>query len=590
MGVTGGAAPASTRRAPEPGADAVDTPDSVDAGGPAPSGQVGRLRRWGPALLGAGWVIALGVPRLGRRPFWIDEAFTVGATHDLVATWRGTGGTMGLYYLVMWPMAQVSLDRAWLRLPSLLFAAATVVVVHEIGRLIGGRRVGAMAAGLLAASWVVARYGLEARSYTLALLLVSLSWLGLVAAVKSATTTGTTARARSDVDAPDAAPDGDDLVGAGAADDGAGAASAPSAARVPGAAGGGSAAVAGGGDGQRWWWVFVVATLLAPLAHGLAALHFASQVAVLGLAPDRRRWWRRCVPVAAALAVEGVVLFSLGAGEVANWIAPLNRRQVSALLRMLVGKDTRLAVIGALVVVAVVLATADAWRQRRRRSARSDDRASTEAWLGLVPVFWMAGVPLLIVGLSLFRPYAEPRYVIGAVPGVALALAGLLARVRPAAFAAAAWVAVALVLVTDQPHITRRGSEDWPALVDQVAADGHDGDRLLMPAMLRSPFDYAWGEHDGPAVDPAVVPLSPTDAVGGVKRFYDVAPGGVWAQLRAVPVDGAAVWYVDRDIKRRDDVDALVADPEVARRYRVTGRWEFTGELYLVRFEPRAAP
>jgi Dolichyl-phosphate-mannose-protein mannosyltransferase len=540
MGVTGGTAPASTRRASEPGAGVADSPDSPDspdavvAGSAPPSGRGGRLRRWGPALLGAGWVIALGLPRLGRRPFWIDEAFTVGATHDLVATWRGTGGTMGLYYLVMWPVAQVSLDRAWLRLPSLLFAAATVVVVHEIGRLIGGRRVGAMAAGLLAASWVVARYGLEARSYALALLLVSLSWLGLVGAVE-----------------------------------------------------------AGDRAGQRWWWVFVVATLLAPLAHGLAALHFASQVAVLGLAPDRRRWWRRCVPVAAALAVEGVVLFSLGAGEVANWIAPLNRRQVSALLRMLVGKDTRLAVIGALVVVAVALAAADAWRERRRRSARSissDDRATTETWLRLVPVFWMAGVPLLIVGLSLFRPYAEPRYVIGAVPGVALVLAGLLARIRPVAFAAAAWVALALVLVTDQPHITPRGSEDWPTLVEQVAADGHDGDRLLMPAMLRSPFDYAWAEHDGPAVEPAVVPLSPTDAVGDVKRFYEVAPGDVRAQLRAAPVDGAAVWYVDRDIKRRDDVDALVADPEVARNYRVTGRWEFTGELYLVRFEPRAAP
>jgi hypothetical protein len=531
MGVTGGAAPVSTGRAPVADVDAGVAADAADrTDDPSPSGGYGRLRRWGPAVLGAGWVIALGVPRLGRRPLWLDEAFTVGATHDLVATWRGTGGTMGLYYLVMWPLAQVSLDRAWLRLPSLLFAAATVVVVHEIGRIIGGRRVGAMAAGLLAASWVVARFGLEARSYTLALLLVSLSWLGLVGA-----------------------------VGAVGAVDGV------------------------GGRGWRGWWrLFVVATLLAPLAHGLAALHFASQVAVLGLTPDRRRWWRRCVPVAAALAVEGVVLFSLGAGEVANWIAPLNRHQVSALLRMLVGKDARLLVIGTLLVVAVVLAVVDARRPRRRRT--------TEAWLGLVPVFWMAGVPLLIVGLSLFRPYAEPRYVIGAVPGVALVLAGLLARVRPAALAAAAWVAVALVLVTDQPRITRRGSEDWPALVDQVAAGGQDGDRVLMPAMLRAPFDYAWNEHD-PAAEPSVVALSPTDPVGEeVRRFYDVAPGGVRAQLRAAPVEGAAVWYVDRDVKRRDDVDALVADPEVARHYRVAGRWEFTGELYLVRFEPRAAP
>ena len=529
---TGEAAQLTARRAT---ADAARRGDARRPAGGGWRRPVQLAGRYGAAVLGAAWVLALGGPRLGRRPFWLDEAFTVGATHDLVATWRGTGGTMGLYYLLMWPIAQVSTDRAWLRLLSLLCAAATVVVVHEIGRLVGGRRVGAMAAGLLAASWAVSRFGLEARSYTLALLLVSLSWLGLVGAVTSA----------------------DRGVGQ-----------------------------------RRWWWLFVVATLLAPLAHGLAALHFGSQVAVLGLRSDRRRWWRACAPVAVALAVEGVALFSIGAGEVARWIEPLNREQVGRMLRVLVGEEVRLPVVGAVVVVAIVVAVVNARRRRRSAAPAGMAAGPNEGWLGLVPVFWMAGVPLLIVGLSLFRPYAEPRYVIGAVPGVALVLAGMLARIRPAALSAAAWVAVALVLVTDQPRITSFGSEDWPSLVGRITADGDDGDLLLMPAMLRAPFDFAWGEDPAAGVGerPELVPLSPTDGFDDVKRFYDTAPGGMRAQLRTTPASAATVWYVDRDIKRLDDVEALIADPEVARHYEVAGRWQMAGELYLVRLEPRPDP
>jgi hypothetical protein len=565
-------APGGTAQLKVPRARAADVGAGRPPAGPPPDRPRAWRRpvqlagRYGAAVLGAAFVLALGGPRLGRRPFWLDEAFTVGATHDLVATWRGTGGTMGLYYLLEWPMAQVSTDRAWLRLPSLLFAAGAVVVVHEIGRIVGGRRMGAMAAGLLAGAWAVSRFGLEARSYTLALLLVSLSWLGLVGAVSTADRGGSdTAR-------------------------------------------------------RRWWWSFAVAALLAPLAHGLAALHFGSQVAVLGLRRDRWRWWRACIPVALGLAVEGVGLFAIGAGEVANWIEPLNTRQVERMLRFLVGEDDRLTVVGGLVVVAIVVAVISALRSGRRdpstRGARDEPPVaaahltpsaaglrspgspagaeldgSNRGWLGLVPVFWLLGVPLLIIGLSLFRPYGEPRYVISAVPGVALVLAGLLSRIRPAVLAAAAWVAVALVVVTDQPRITSYGTEDWPALVGHITADGRDGDLLLMPAMLRAPFDYAWAEDpEGAASRPDLVPLSPTDDLGDVKRFYDAAPGGMGARMRTAPATDATIWYVDRDIKRLDDVERLIADPEVARRYEVAGRWQLVGELYLVRFEPRPEP
>jgi len=489
-------------------------PPSLDPVGPA--------RRLAPAILPATVVIALAVPRLGRRPVWLDEAFTIGATHDLPATWRGSGGTMALYYLLMWPVTHVSLDRAWVRLPSVVFAAAAVVVVYEIGRRIGGRRMGAVAAGTLSLTWAVSRFAIEARSYTLALLLVSLSWLGLVGTVQA-----------------DGAP-------------------------------GGSADAAGR---ERWWRLFAVATLLAPLAHGMAALHFVGQVAALAVAPSphRRRLLRACTPIAAALAVEGVVLFAVGAGEVAAWIEPLNRAQAGRILRMLAGRGPALWVVCALAVASAAFAV------RRFRERRDD-----QSWLQLTPVFWTAGAPLLILAMSLVRPYAESRYVIGSVPGVALLVGGLLTRIRRPALVLVAWLVVAATLLPSQPSVTTVKTEDWPGLADRVATEAADGDRLATPDMLRSPFDYAWTEEDG---RPELVPLTPTDRIGHILRFYDGAPGGLRAQLLADPT--TTVWYVDRGAKRLGEVAALVSDPEVARDYDVTGWWVFSGPLYLVRFEPR---
>jgi mannosyltransferase len=491
-----------------------DTPDVGTTERKIPSDRRAALAVRIPGLTAAATVVALAAPRLGRRAVWLDEALTVGATRDLVATWRGSGGTMALYYLLMWPVTQLSTERAWIRVPSMLAAAATVVVVHEVGRLTGGRRLAAVAAGTLALSWAVSRFAVEARAYTLAMLLVSVSWLGVVGAVR----------------------DRADPV-----------------------------------RRRRWWHLFVAAALLAPLAHGMAALHVAGQVAALSLAPDRRRWLRACIPLGAALAAEGLVLFAVGAGEVASWIGPLSGDQVRMLAIMLVGRGPASVLIGGAVVAACVLAVAGYRRD-----------PGEESWLRLVPAFWALGTPLLILALSVVRPYAESRYVISAVPGVALLVGAMLARIRRPALVVAAWLVVAASLWPLQSRVTRTAIEDWPALADAVAAQAADGDRLLMRPILRAPFDYAWAEASD---RPVLTPLSPVDPVGEVQRFYDAAGGTLRAQLLADPT--VTVWYVERDDARRDDIDALVTDRDVLEHYSVDRRWEFDREMYLVRFEPR---
>ncbi len=479
-----------------------------------------------PLLSAAAAMAGLALPRLGRRPLWLDEALTVGATHDLVTTWRGTGGTMGVYYLLMWPLAQVSTDRAWLRAPSVLFALAALVVVHEIGRRLGGRLMAASAAGAFALMWAPGRYAVEARSYTMAMCLVALAWLGLVAAVQAGSPSG---------------------------------------------------------EGRRWWRLFTGAMLLAPLAHGLSAVHFVTMAVLLGVLAERWRWWRACIPVMVGLALEGIVLFGLGAGDVASWVPPLGGRQVVSILRLLFGRDPLLHIVGAgALVTALVLV--------REAKALLREGRSGEAWQCLVPVVWTVGAPLIIVAMSVVRPYAEPRYAIGALPGVALLLASGLVRLRdragargPVAVTAAA-AALAVLFLTDQPRITADEPEDWPSLVATVTAEGHDGDLLLTPMLVRPPLDHAWSE---PGADrPGLVPLSPTDPVGEVRRFYDLAASRQSDALLAADPD-ATVWCVDRDVRRLDNLDRLITSSAVAERFEVTGRWTFAGELYLVRLEPR---
>jgi hypothetical protein len=176
------------------------------------------------------------------------------------------------------------------------------------------------------------------------------------------------------------------------------------------------------------------------------------------------------------------------------------------------------------------------------------------------------------------------RYVLGALPGVALLVAWVVARVRPPGWSTVAGVVLAVLLLFDQPTVTAHDPEDWPALVEHVAAEGHDGDRVVAREMLRAPFDYAWGEL-GESDRPDLVPLSPTDPFDEVRRFYEAPPGRLRAPMVADP--SAPVWFIERDHRRRGDVEDLLADPAVRSRYEVTGRWTFTGELFLVRLEPR---
>lgn len=465
---------------------------------------------------------ALVLPRLASRAVWTDEAFTVGATRDLLGTWRHTGGTMALYYLVVTPVVRMSDTRFWLRLPSAVFAVATIAVLYLVARRIRNRFQAMVASGLFTVTWSLGRWGLEARGYSLAMLLVSVAWLGLVSAATEP-------------------------------DDGA---------------------------RTRWWRLYGVAMVAAPLAHGLTALQFPVQVLALLLWPGRRRAWTTLLVVGGALAVEGLVLYAVGAGEVASWIQPLSWLDARKISLMMFGRGASRWIVAASVLVATVLAVVGFLRDRRDRRPTASGVADAR-WSSTVAVLWAWGLPLAILAISVARPYQEARYLSSSLPAIALLVSSLVVRV-PGRAAVGVFVVLAGLLALDQPAVTTVAGENWPGLAHQVAAQAGAGDFVLSEVLARAPFDYAYHELADP---PPLSPLSPTDPVGVTRRLYRAAPGTM--RQRVLDATGHDIWWVARGRSPARTIQRVLADPAVAARYDQTGHWRYRGSLQLFRLTPK---
>jgi hypothetical protein len=473
------------------------------------------LRTWWPAGVFAVAAGLLSLPRLGTRTLWLDEAYTVGATNELLATYRHTAGTQALYYLLVWPATRLSTDPAWIRFPSAVLGMAAVAVVWRVGLRLGGRVVAALAAGGLALSWGLARYSVEARSYTLALLLVSASWLALIAALQA----------------------GDD-------------------------------------DGRRWWRTYYVVTALIPLAHGLATLNFVAQLAALAVAPsDRKALVRRAALVAPVLAAELAVMFLMGAAEIGDWVPPLSWWQLRTMKQLLLGYGVGGVVFGALVGVAVV----DVVRRYRRERTR-------EAWVQVLPVFWAVAPVLMVLAMSLFRPYAAARYLFPSLPAFFLLAAALIVRLESVRRIAVAAVLLVPLLLVDQRHVTVEGIEDWAGVTACIAANSVPGDRLVTAESHRPALDYYWPDHPELA---DVDPLAPPEPLGQVRRLYDSHIAD-YDELKEVLFEDTSrsIWYVDRLASGRLGIVGMAFDADIAARYDQSDPWYFQGDLTLMRLDP----
>lgn len=119
-----------------------------------------------------------------RHGLWLDEAATVLFAHKHAGRfwhlmWEREGN-MVLYYLLMRAWVHVGNTEFVVRLPSVLFAVASIPMIYVLGRDLFSRTTGLIAAALLCVNWFHIFFSQEARSYTLLIFLLLLAaWLFL---------------------------------------------------------------------------------------------------------------------------------------------------------------------------------------------------------------------------------------------------------------------------------------------------------------------------------------------------------------------------------------------------------------------------
>ena len=125
-----------------------------------------------PALFGVALVV---YGAFAWRPvFWVDEYLTQVAIArpwgDLFVWITTRDPAPGPYYMVMKIWSSVSISPFWMRLPSVVAMAGTVVVVGWLVRRLAGMRIALLAAGVLLLMPNISRFAQENRPYAFAIL------------------------------------------------------------------------------------------------------------------------------------------------------------------------------------------------------------------------------------------------------------------------------------------------------------------------------------------------------------------------------------------------------------------------------------
>ena len=168
---------------PQP--EAPVSPSAVDENAGVsrfPSDSV-RSARWLTLIVCFAACTALRLAHLANKPFWFDECFSVELAR---LDWRNflhllwwREANMSLYYLLLrgWlALVQTSAQNEfYIRSLSVVIAVATLPAIYWLAKLLYDRRVALIAAALFAANAYSVRYAQEARSYSLFLLLATLS-------------------------------------------------------------------------------------------------------------------------------------------------------------------------------------------------------------------------------------------------------------------------------------------------------------------------------------------------------------------------------------------------------------------------------
>ncbi len=125
---------------------------------------------------------------LARKPFWFDESFSVEIArlswHDFLRLLWWREANMSLYYVLLRGWLHFGFSPFFIRSLSVLASLATLPAIFWLGSKLFDRRVGLIAVALMSCSAYHIRYAQEARSYSLFVLLATVSSGFFVACVR----------------------------------------------------------------------------------------------------------------------------------------------------------------------------------------------------------------------------------------------------------------------------------------------------------------------------------------------------------------------------------------------------------------------
>jgi uncharacterized membrane protein len=146
-------------------------------------------RKRSGTLLGLVLAAALGLRlfHLGQRVVWFDEAnslLVARATPTEIVDAARDDVHSALYYLILHVWQSTATGETGARMLSVLAAVAAVAAVYFLGSLLAGRGAGLLSAGLLGLSPLHVWYSQEIRMYSMQTLLICLSFLFLLKALR----------------------------------------------------------------------------------------------------------------------------------------------------------------------------------------------------------------------------------------------------------------------------------------------------------------------------------------------------------------------------------------------------------------------
>jgi mannosyltransferase len=476
-----------------------------------------RSRRMTLALLAIPTVLAavLVLYGIGQMPLWRDEVASVTITdRSLASLWHVIvhhESNMALFDLVLHPWAWLGGGDGFLRLPSAVFAIATVPVAMLVARRLAGDVAAAVAGTVVALNGFVVIYGQQVRGYSLTMLLSALAALALVRALQLRRT--------------------------------------------------------------RDWVLWTLAIAAVPYAHLLGILVVVAQIASLMVYPWQRLPVRQVAASlvgAGILWLPLAICMAAGDHNRTSWVGPVDRSIVRQSAGHLAGNETMLALLGVAVLV-VFGALAATLHRRRALSEEAWRLALPLCWVVIPPV--LLGLICLLQQTWVERYLIGIVPAFGVVAGVAVAV--LRARVGTVAAVALAvlLVAGAVRATVHQSHPAVLG-EDLHGAAALVSSHTRPGDELIyLPAFSRVGLAYYLERIGGPR--PRDLALRQSAVAAGDLFGRERPAAQVASRMRAAQRLWVLGYGTDAGWHPTPEPVLEVAPAILRADFRPAGRWAF---------------